>query len=349
MATTTHSRSHILLCFQVLTLASMGMAGCGSGGGTPADAGSDAEPQDVGTEDQGPEDMGPRDMGQVTTCEGVVCAQPFFRCVNGACVEYPRCFTQATCASGTTCTGLHCVPNDVDVDGDTYPAATDCNEANAAVNPGAAEVCGLADDNCSGAVDEGDPVTLCDADPAGDICMTSICCPFSNLNVDGDPGNGCECAVTPTVNTGASCGSAVGLPPVSDVGTGQTVIVMDNALPAGREVWYRFTATDSGDASCDNFHVRVRFLQNPGSRYRFNVYRGCSTALCDENTGYTDTNWALDSNPSTLRGQCPCGAGDPNLNDCANDTQDFMIRVRWADTSAPTCEPFELEVTNGVF
>lgn len=348
MATTTHLRSHTLLSLLVLALASLGAVGCGSGGGTPDDAGTDSDTQDVGTEDQGTEDQGTEDMGPPPSCSGVVCAQPFFYCMNGACVEYPRCFTQATCPVGSFCTGLHCVPGDVDVDGDTYPASTDCNEANAAVNPGAAEVCGLADDNCSGAADEGDPVALCDADPAGEICMTSICCPYTNLNLDGDPGNGCECPVTPTVNTGASCATAIGISPVSDVGAGQSTTVMDNALPAGREVWYRFTATDSPDDSCDNFNVRVRFLQNPGNRYRFNVYRGCGTVLCDEGTGYTDTNWALDSNPSTMRGQCPCAANNGSLNTCGNDTQDFMVRVRWVDTSAPDCDPFELEVSNGV-
>jgi hypothetical protein len=33
----------------------------------------------------------------------------------------------------------------------------DCNDANANVNPGKAEVCNFADDNCSGTTDEGDP------------------------------------------------------------------------------------------------------------------------------------------------------------------------------------------------
>lgn len=315
------------------------------------DMGTDSsEGEDMGTgQDQGPVDMG-RDMG-MGMCDPATCTQPFFHCSNGACVEYPRCFTSSTCPQGSTCTGLHCVPGDVDVDGDTYPGATDCNEADPAVNPGATEVCGLSDENCSGTVDEGDPAALCPGGPADDTCMDSVCCAVGTYNYDSDPGNACECMASPPLGAGASCGGAIGLAPVPDSGgtPAQTLTVTDNALSPGREVWYRFSATDSLDDTCDNFHVRVRFLENPGNRYRFNVYRGCGTVLCDGNTGYTDTNWALDTNTAGRQGQCPCGANSATLNTCANDTQDFMIRVRWADTSAPDCDPYVLEITNGVF
>jgi hypothetical protein len=329
-------------------LLALSSAGCGSSPTPASDAGSDAsEPVDAG-QDLG-QDLGPPDMGMVVSCGDVVCDDPFERCVNGACVEYPRCFTSATCTDGALCTGLHCVPPDVDVDGDTYPAGTDCNESDPDVNPGATEVCGLLDDDCSGVVDDGDAEALCAADATGDVCMSSICCPFGTYNFDGDPGNGCECDTAPALNTGATCAAAISVGTVSDAGTGQTVVVSDNALPAGREVWYRVSAADSADTTCDNFHLRVRFLQNPGDRYRFNIYRGCGAVLCDANTGYTDASWATDANSAGRTGQCPCGAASATLNACGSDTADFMVRVRWDDTSAPSCEPFELEFTNGVF
>lgn len=44
---------------------------------------------------------------------------------------------------------------DPDADGDGWPASTDCDDDDAAVSPGAVEVCNTVDDNCDGNVDEG--------------------------------------------------------------------------------------------------------------------------------------------------------------------------------------------------
>ena len=46
--------------------------------------------------------------------------------------------------------------------------ATDCNDANAAVNPGATEVCNGIDDDCDGLTDEGLTPTTYYADTDGD-------------------------------------------------------------------------------------------------------------------------------------------------------------------------------------
>ena len=57
----------------------------------------------------------------------------------------------------------------VDADGDGYTTATDCNDNNPAVHPGATEVCNGIDDNCNGSIDEGfdrdgDGYTTCNGD-----------------------------------------------------------------------------------------------------------------------------------------------------------------------------------------
>ena len=47
----------------------------------------------------------------------------------------------------------------VDDDGDGFPAAKDCNDADPAVNPGQSEICGNGvDDNCNLVFDEEDAI-----------------------------------------------------------------------------------------------------------------------------------------------------------------------------------------------
>lgn len=59
-------------------------------------------------------------------------------------------------------------PGEVDADLDGYPAATDCNDNEAATNPGATELCDGKDNNCNGQADEGFSLTTYYADADGD-------------------------------------------------------------------------------------------------------------------------------------------------------------------------------------
>jgi hypothetical protein len=156
--------------------------------------------------------------------------------------------------NGLTDDGLTFVTYYADADADTYgnPAssvstcsgapvgyvidATDCDDTNAAINPGATEVCNSIDDDCDGSVDEGVTLTFyADVDgdaygnPASSIQACSVpvgyvanntdcddnnvsvnpgsaevCGNFIDDNCDGTVDEGCTCVNPPTANAGSN-------------------------------------------------------------------------------------------------------------------------------------------------
>ncbi|MCB9761450.1 MAG: putative metal-binding motif-containing protein [Alphaproteobacteria bacterium] len=92
----------------------------------------------------------------------------------------------------------------VDEDGDGFPAADDCDDNDAAINPGASEVCDGLDNNCDGLTDEGVTTTFyadTDADGYGDDGAAVEGCAAD----DGYVGVGGDCDDTdPAYNPGAS-------------------------------------------------------------------------------------------------------------------------------------------------
>jgi hypothetical protein len=114
---------------------------------------------------------------------------------------------------GANCTGT--VPCEmIDNDGDGHSSCFDCDDAEACVNPGAAEVCDGIDNDCDSAADE-DDVCCPDAD-ADDVCDDSDnCAGVANpdqADDDGDLlGNACDsCAFTANPGQADAEGDGVG-------------------------------------------------------------------------------------------------------------------------------------------
>jgi hypothetical protein len=336
------------------------LVGCASGGGNDAgvvtrDTGTDSgaidAPRDtpvvldVGMPDVPAPDAGPG-------CGGVVCTG-FSRCVDGVCVDYPPCRGDLTCPTpGDVCTARVCVPGGDDPDGDGSPARDDCDETDPTRSPLLPEVCNARDDNCNGAADDGDPATMCSLLPMLGVCMSGTCsCPAGTFDFDiAVPG--CECSGTPSAGAGVSCDAAIALGDFPDTGT--MVNVSANLLN-GAEVWYAFNAIDTPDSSCDNFHVRVELQANPGGAYDMTVLRGsCTSTECD-GTPVTDYSWQTDFRADVagrLSGECPCTTADvPGLDEtrCVDSGSAYFIRVRRIAGVAPACDPFVIQVSNGVF
>lgn len=141
-----------------------------------------------------------------------------------------------------------------DVDGDTYYStagcgtAVDCNDTDAAVHPGATEVCDAADNDCDGQVDEGFDLgtdlqncgtcgNACALPNANAICVNGLCqigsCATGFADCDGNAANGCETNVLTDLNNCGTCGqSAVdGLQCTADVCING--VISHPPLPAG--------------------------------------------------------------------------------------------------------------------
>ncbi len=90
----------------------------------------------------------------------------------------------------------------VDNDGDGYLNDVDCNDNNAAIHPGAPEICDGIDNNCDGQIDEGLPTSTYYADLDGDgygnpASATQLCGPRSGYVTNNADCNDTNAAVHP--------------------------------------------------------------------------------------------------------------------------------------------------------
>ncbi len=346
-----------VIATSLLLVAISGAApGCASGG-VEDDAGSggsiDARPAgDVGVRDSTtpPPSDASDDAGPGPDLCGTITCDLFERCVAGACAPYPACAGDGSCPAGEICHARHCVPGTADIDGDGSPASEDCDETDPTRSPLEPEICNMVDDDCDTMVDDGDPTVLCSTNPGGGVCMAGSCgCPPGTFDLDRAIA-GCECTAMPPASAGQTCATAIDSGTVSD--TGQRQMITGNVLPDDRVVWYRFVATDTPDTTCDNFHVRVLMMTNPGDTFELTVFRGaCDAAGCAD-TGFTDYRFATDLQMpmgGMTVGECPCSATTPGVNRCSDQSGTYYVRVRRRAGAALSCGAYTIEISNGIY
>ena len=219
---------------------------------------------------------------------------------------------------------------------------------------------------CNGLDDDGD--NLADEDPFEDMCGTPasgrvVCLGYDGCTLDCDAGtsdfngnipDGCECVTETTENFSTTCTDAVDLGTFADVAPGATMTITGVLSPADDIDYYKFLATDDADDTCDEFHVRVQFLANPGDQYAMDVWRGDCTQTTNC-VGRTDFQWYTNYMVAGPQGQCPCtpdGNAPPRqvgVTVCLDETSEFTLLVKRRNLNNATCDSYVIEISNGAY
>jgi hypothetical protein len=155
---------------------------------------------------------------------------------------------------------------------------------------------------------------------------------------------------------------------LNDAGT-TTVTIIGNILGSDSEDWYVVSSSDDlasdYSAGIDYYNFDVALLTG-SSDYAFLVYADTDAGGFDvsdmecsasySTTGYTEYNdYSEDVGDGTGLGHAipsdtrRCGSGSVDYNDCTDFSKDYYIQVFRRSSSTPSCQNFELEITNGVW
>ncbi|MDC3952301.1 putative metal-binding motif-containing protein [Polyangium jinanense] len=231
------------------------------------------------------------------------------------------------CATGTTvCVG----------------GSSSCNPQ---VSPGSqTEICDSKDNNCNGTVDEMQPNPACTSqNPNAQFVSSWSCtggqcqivqCNVGYANIDGAPGNGCECATDQYANQCVSSG-AVSVP------KGGTVNMIGKVETSVGSDWLTFNFVAPA-ALGQPYTPKVQLVNDAGGQYGMDVLHDCNTvATCnDGGTGAGATVWEL--NYQYNMNGSPTGPWSDNNPKVVS----VKVRVYRKNGTPPTCDQYTVTATN---
>jgi len=287
--------------------------------------------------------------------------------------------------------------------GGTYTAheVGDCNDEDPQAFPGADEKCNGSDDDCDDDIDEDEPAIMCLGQVPDDFhgvvgcegeCLIAECDgPYTDPAGQHVPGwydlngvfeDGCECQEDMhEAHGGHECTEAEYLGEIQD--SGSMIIINGNLAPAGDEDWFAIKAIDTTwdeePEGCDHFNFQVKFVENPGEAFRFDVYRGSCLDEHKTCSGGTISQWAVNFQDSE-GGECKCstnvekdckapedyehcvkvtgtqfkcgacpGFAAMGMHACSDNSNTYLVRVFREGDKAATCDDYELELSNGLY
>ncbi|MBK6751986.1 MAG: putative metal-binding motif-containing protein [Flavobacteriales bacterium] len=272
-------------------------------------------------------------MGIPLSQECNTCGIGWVNCLQQECLtacvvsseSCEACMLSAGCtANMLLCFGL------VDADGDGVPAGSDCNDNNAAIHPGAPEICDTIDNDCDGQIDEGNVCNPCPDDDADGFTTCDGDCDDSDENVNPDAtemcdgiDNNCDGQVDEDC-AGTECGFFNGT--FQGTCDGSEMCVNGFCVPCTDNDADGFT-TCQGDCDDNNLNINpgaVEVCDGSDNDCNGTTDEGCAPEVCDgidnDGDGLTDA-----ADPSLILVPCEnqigvCNSVQKSSNLCVGGT-----------------------------
>ncbi|MCC6213905.1 MAG: hypothetical protein IT376_03490 [Polyangiaceae bacterium] len=221
------------------------------------------------------------------------------------------------------------------------------------------ETCDGADNDCNGSRDDGDPAALCAAqtpvpnaswtcDTTLGSCVIGACTTgFINYPPSLPPSAGCPCPIEASEPANDACATAIDVGSVTDDPASAAPLSISGRLTSDADVdWFRFQAVDFDEATTNNYHVKIGFLEPAtNAEFVFDVIRGDACAEPDAaHASLVGYDWCVNgvgSQPG--QGEQTCSA--EGAIHCGPHTSTYLIRVRRVAGATGTCDRYTLQIT----